>query len=76
MQGQTWFDEITTTVCPATAPENLLTPMVAHRQNPQAHGYRSSFQPEYFLSIVSMGKHVYCLNTSLSKDSNQGIKYE
>jgi len=37
MQGQTWFDEITTTVCPATAPENLLTPVEAQRYKIHKH---------------------------------------
>ena len=42
------------------------------RQNLQAHGYRSSFHLEYY-RVSSIGKRVCCLNSSLSRDSNQRI---
>ena len=77
IQGQTWFDEITVTVSLATALENLLTPMEAHRDKIPKH---TGIEVVFTRSIIEYRIHgeecVCCLTTSLSRDSNQGLRYE
>ena len=77
IQGQTWFDEITVTVSLATALENLLTPMEAHRDKICK---RTCIEVVFTRSIIEYRIHgetcVCCLPTSLSRDNNQGLMYE
>ena len=77
MQGQTWFGEITTTISPATAPENLLTPVEAHIDKIRK---RTCIEVVFTQSIIEYHIHretcVCCLTISLSRDSNQGLRYE
>ena len=72
-----WFDEIIAIVSLATAPENLLTPLEAHRD--KIHK-RTGIKVVFTQSIIEYRIHeetcVCCLTTSLSRDSNQGLRYE
>jgi hypothetical protein len=45
------------------------------RQHPQAHGYQSSFHLEVFQVSYPQG-NMCRLNSSLSRGSNQGLRYE
>ena len=66
-----------TTVSPTTAPENLLTPMEAHKDKINK---RMGIEVVFTRSIIEYRIHwetcVCCLTTSLSRDSNQGLRYE
>ena len=61
---------------PAMAPENLLTPVEAHKDKIRK---RTGIEVVFTRSIIEYrihGETCVCCLTSLSRDSNQGLRYK